>query len=142
MHELIFRILCVLCSFSFLFHRESAPQINMVDPFKMTRITHDAVVKKWGVSADNLGDLLALAGDSSDNVPGVRGIGPKIAATLINEFGSMEKCLQNADQVKQKGRREKLIEQADMVSLFVAHLAIKMKVQYIFVNILVLSVWF
>eukprot|EP00814_Leptocylindrus_danicus_P003568 CAMPEP_0116014386 /NCGR_PEP_ID=MMETSP0321-20121206/6247_1 /TAXON_ID=163516 /ORGANISM="Leptocylindrus danicus var. danicus, Strain B650" /LENGTH=511 /DNA_ID=CAMNT_0003484029 /DNA_START=50 /DNA_END=1585 /DNA_ORIENTATION=+ len=96
---------------------ESTTQINMVDPIKMTRITHDAVVKKWGVSAEDLGDLLALAGDSSDNVPGVRGIGPKIAASLISEFGSLEECLTNADQVKQKGRREKLIEQANMARL-------------------------
>ena len=50
------------------------------------------------------------AGDSADNIPGVRGIGPKTAAKLINEFGSLDNLLDNIDDVKQKGWREKLNE--------------------------------
>jgi len=72
----------------------------------MSRVSHDVVVEKWGVEPEKLGDVLALAGDSADNVPGVPGIGPKIAASLIGEYGSLEELLEQADTVKQKGRRE------------------------------------
>jgi DNA polymerase-1 len=74
----------------------------------MSRISHDVVVSKWGVTPDKLGDVLALAGDSADNIPGVPGIGPKIAASLIGDFGSLDELLDQVDSVKQKGRREKL----------------------------------
>jgi len=47
----------------------------MVDPFRFSRTTHKEVFERWGVSSNLLGDLLALAGDSSDNIPGVKGIG-------------------------------------------------------------------
>lgn len=87
----------------------------MIDPVKLTRITDDQVYEKWGVKAELLGDLLALAGDSSDNIPGVKGIGPKIAATLLNDFGSLEGCLENANKIKQKGRREKILQNLEMV---------------------------
>ena len=88
----------------------------MVDPVKMTRITDNEVCEKWGVNAALLGDLLALAGDASDNIPGVMGIGPKTAASLLNDFGSLEECLRGAEKIKQKGRREKIQQGAEMVS--------------------------
>ena len=47
------------------------PSVHMIDPTHFDRVNHDDVVKKWGVSSDKLGDVLALAGDSSDNIPGV-----------------------------------------------------------------------
>jgi 5'-3' exonuclease len=88
--------------------REEIPSVHMIDPMTMGRITYDEVVEKWGCGPRLLGDILALAGDSADNVPGVPGIGPKIAALLIEEFGSLEKLLANVDTVKQRARREKL----------------------------------
>ena len=83
----------------------------------MSRVSHEVVVSKWGVTPDQLGDVLALAGDSADNVPGVPGIGPKIAASLIGEYGSLEDLLEQVDSVKQKGRREKLKDNMDKARL-------------------------
>ena len=91
--------------------------IEMIDPMKMVRYCHDTVTEKWGVEPNKVGEILGLAGDSADNIPGVPGIGPKIAATLIQEFGSIDNLLENVDDVKQKSRREKLKEHADMARL-------------------------
>jgi DNA polymerase I len=89
----------------------------MVDPITMSRVSHDVVVSKWNVTPDKLGDVLALAGDSADNIPGVPGIGPKIAASLIAEYGSLDELLERVDTVKQKSRREKLKENMDKARL-------------------------
>ncbi|KAL7527567.1 hypothetical protein ACHAXR_005891 [Thalassiosira sp. AJA248-18] len=94
------------------------PSVHMIDSMHFDRVNHDDVVKKWGVSADKLGDVLALAGDSSDNIPGAPGIGPKIAATLINEYTSLPNLINNADQIKQNKRRESLIENAEKIQLY------------------------
>ena len=95
------------------------PSLQMIDPMKMERvISYVEVQNKWGVPPEKLGDVLALAGDSSDNIPGVPGIGPKIAATLINEYGSLDKLLSNLHSIKQKGRREKLLSNVENVSQF------------------------
>ena len=91
--------------------------IEMIDPMKMIRFCHTTVTEKWGVEPHLVGDVLGLAGDSADNIPGVPGIGPKIAASLIQDFGSLEALLENVDDVKQKGRREKLIEHTDLARL-------------------------
>jgi DNA polymerase-1 len=91
--------------------------IEMIDPMKMVRFCHDAVTEKWGVEPEKLGDVLALAGDSADNIPGVPSIGPKIAASLIQEFGSLNNLLENLDEIKQKGRRDKLKANIDMAVL-------------------------
>jgi 5'-3' exonuclease len=87
-----------------------SPSIQMIDPMKKERTTYTQVLEKWEVPPDKLGDVLALAGDAVDNVPGVRGIGPKTAAKLINEFGSLDNLLNNIGEVKQRGVREKLYE--------------------------------
>lgn len=77
-----------------------------------------AVTEKWeGLPPEKIGDLLALMGDSSDNVPGVPGIGLKTAAQLIKEFGDLETLLARADEIKQPKRRETLIANADMARL-------------------------
>ena len=55
----------------------------MVDPFRLSRTTHKEVFERWGVSSNLLGDLLALAGDSSDNIPGVKGIGKHFLNLLL-----------------------------------------------------------
>jgi 5'-3' exonuclease len=97
--------------------KDVVPSINMIDPMTMARVTYDDVVEKWGVPPQRLGDLLALAGDASDNVPGVPGIGPKIAAMLLDEFSTLDNLLDNVDNVKQKTRREKLQQHTDMARL-------------------------
>jgi DNA polymerase-1 len=89
---------------------DATPSIQIIDPMKKERTTYQQVIEKWQVPPNKLGDLLALAGDTADNVPGVRGIGPKTAAKLINDFGSLENLLNNIDSVKQQGIREKLLE--------------------------------
>ena len=91
--------------------------VKMIDPMTMTHWEHDAVVEKWGVAAHQLGDVLALAGDSADNIPGVPGIGPKIAAQLLQQFGTLEELLANLDQVRQTKRRETLETYRDQALL-------------------------
>lgn len=88
---------------------DTTPSIQMIDPVKKDRTTFKQVVEKWEVPPNKLGDVLALAGDTADNIPGVKGIGPKGAAKLINEFDSLENLLNNIDDVQQKGLRDKLI---------------------------------
>ena len=73
-------------------------------------IDRQAVFAQLGVWPEHVVDLLALAGDASDNVPGVTGIGAKTAAELIAEYGNVEKILEMVPLIKQKGRREKLID--------------------------------
>ena len=89
----------------------------MIDPMSMNRVTYEEVVSKWGVPPELIGDMLALAGDSADNIPGVKGIGAKIAKSLLEEFGSLDALLERADEVKQKSRREKLVEQKEQAIL-------------------------
>lgn len=63
---------------------------------------------KWGVEPGQIGDILALVGDSVDNIPGVPGLGPKGAAALISEFGSVERLIERAESVKKPALREKV----------------------------------
>jgi DNA polymerase-1 len=93
------------------------PSVHMIDPASMSRVTFDQVMTKFGVPPTLLGDVLALAGDSADNIPGVPGIGPKIAAQLMQDFGSLDNLLENTDKVKQKARRAKLEQFADQARL-------------------------
>ncbi len=86
---------------------------TMYDTMKSKQFTHDEVVEKFGVGPEKMIDLQALAGDSVDNIPGVPGIGPKTAAQLLEEFETLENLLENAPSIKQKKRRENLIEFAE-----------------------------
>ena len=70
----------------------------------------DEVKEKWGVGPERIQDLLALAGDSADNIPGVPGIGPKIALELLNSYGDLEGVLSHSSDIKQNKRRENLIQ--------------------------------
>lgn len=88
-------------------------QTIMYDTMKNRRYGPDEVHEKFGVLPDKMIDLQALAGDSADNVPGVPGIGPKTAALLLAEFNTLEALLDGAQTIKQKKRRENLIEFAD-----------------------------
>jgi len=71
------------------------------------------VSEKWGVGPEHIIDLLGLMGDSSDNVPGVEGVGPVTAKKLIQKFGSMEKIYENIDQIENEKMREKLLNNKD-----------------------------
>ena len=75
----------------------------------------DKVREKWGVPAGRIGDVLAIIGDTVDNIPGIDGLGPKTAATLINEHGSLDALLANLDAVKSERTRGKLREGAARV---------------------------
>jgi DNA polymerase-1 len=84
------------------------PGIEMLDPIKQKPIREPEVMEKFGVAPDKVVEVQALAGDSTDNVPGVPGIGIKTAAQLIAEFGSVEALLENTAKIKQPKRREAL----------------------------------
>ena len=92
-------------------------KIKMFDAMKNKSIGPAEVEEKFGVGPDKVIDIQALAGDSSDNVPGVQGIGIKTAAILINEYGDLDGVLENAGNIKQPKRREALIEQADLARI-------------------------
>ena len=93
------------------------PGIGMLDTMKNKRIGPDEVFEKFGVPPEKVVDVQSLAGDASDNVPGVPGIGIKTAAELINEYGDLDTLLARAGEIKQPKRREKLIENAEMARI-------------------------
>ncbi len=89
------------------------PGVSMLDPIKQKPIGPAEVMEKFGVTPDKLIEVQALMGDPTDNVPGVPGIGPKTAAQLIGEFGSVEAVLEAAPAMKPSKRREMLLAHAD-----------------------------
>ena len=91
--------------------------VEMLDPMKGRRIDRDAVEAKFGVPPEKVVDVQALAGDSTDNVPGAPGIGIKTAALLIREFGDLETLLERADEIPQPRRRQVLKEYAEQIRL-------------------------
>jgi len=93
------------------------PGVDMYDTMKNERRGADYVIGKFGVGPELLGDVLALMGDSVDNVPGIPGIGPKTAAKLITEYGSLEAALDAAPLMKKSKMQENLIAHAEMARL-------------------------
>jgi len=93
------------------------PGIVMYDTMKNKVIGEEGVVEKFGVPPSKVIEVQALIGDSSDNVPGVPGIGVKTAALLINDYGDLETLLARAEEIKQQKRRENLITFADQARL-------------------------
>ena len=89
------------------------PGVIMMDAMKNKMIGPDEVMEKFGVGPEKVIEVQALAGDASDNVPGVSGIGVKTAAQLINEYGDLDTLLDRAGEIKQPKRRENLINEAD-----------------------------
>ena len=87
--------------------------VRIFDPMKNKFITEEDIQNKFGVNSSKIIDVQALAGDSSDNVPGVPGIGVKTAAELINKYGSLEKLLKSTSEIKQNKRRETLTKNKD-----------------------------
>lgn len=93
------------------------PGVTMFDPIKYRPIGAAEVFEKFGVEPGMVIDVQALAGDPTDNVPGVPGIGVKTAAQLITEFGSLEALLERAGEIKQPKRRESLIQFAEQARI-------------------------
>lgn len=91
--------------------------VALFDPMKNTPIGHAEVEKKFGVPPEQVIDVQALAGDSSDNIPGVPGVGIKTAAQLIRDYGSLDQLLDRAQEIKQPKRRQNLIDYADQARL-------------------------
>lgn len=85
------------------------PGVEFYDSMKDRFFTPEDVKEKFGVYPEHVVDVQALAGDATDNVPGVPGIGLKTAAELINQFGSLQEVLARADEIKQNKRRETLL---------------------------------
>jgi DNA polymerase-1 len=93
------------------------PSVDMLDTMNNRRLGPDDTREKFGVGPDKLGEVLALMGDSVDNVPGVPGVGPKTAAKLILEHGDVEAVLAAAPSMKPGKLRDNLIEHAEMARL-------------------------
>jgi DNA polymerase-1 len=93
------------------------PGVDMYDTMKNERRGVDYVMGKFGVQPEQLGDVLALMGDSVDNVPGVPGIGPKTASKLITEYGDLDAVLAAAPGMKKSKMQENLIAHEDMARL-------------------------
>lgn len=91
--------------------------IKMYDPLKGRYIDEASVKEKFGLGPNKVRECLALIGDSSDNIPGAPGIGPKTAAELIDRFGDVESVIARADEIKQDKRRTSIIENQDQIRL-------------------------
>ncbi|GIK49222.1 MAG: DNA polymerase I [Alphaproteobacteria bacterium] len=91
--------------------------IQLYDPMKNRALGPEAVMEKFGVAPEKVVDAQALIGDSIDNIPGAPGIGPKTAAELLAQFGSLEAILERANEIRQPKRRETLISHADQIRL-------------------------
>ena len=92
-------------------------RVVMLDPIRMREIGPAQVVGKFGVPPEKVIDVQALAGDSTDNVPGVPGIGVKTAAALIDDWGDLDSLLAHAGEIKQPRRRQNLIDHADLARM-------------------------
>ncbi|RME92099.1 MAG: DNA polymerase I [Candidatus Hydrogenedentota bacterium] len=97
--------------------KKGVTEFEEIDPEKVIEIT--------GVQPDQIPDYMALTGDSSDNIPGVKGVGPKTAAKLISEFGSLENLYQNLDKVKPDSLKEKLAKNKD--NAFLSYQLVQLK---------------
>jgi len=91
--------------------------IYLYDTMKELKYTPEQVKEKLGVLPELVPDYLGICGDSSDNIPGVKGIGPKGAVALLEQFGSIEGIYKNIDQVKKEGQRKTLIECKELALL-------------------------
>jgi DNA polymerase-1 len=92
-------------------------RVHMYDGMKDKQISIPEVIEKWGVPPEKMIDLQALTGDSTDNVPGIAGIGPKTAATLLLEYGDLETLMARAGEIKQEKRRESILAARELVKI-------------------------
>ena len=93
------------------------PGLTLLDTMQNKRFTQAEVMEKWAVQPGQLADVLALMGDSVDNVPGVPGIGPKTAAELVNTYGTLEEVLASVGQIKRPKLKQNLQEHAEAARL-------------------------
>ncbi len=93
------------------------PNVHMYDAMKDKQIGVPDVIEKWGVPPEKMIDLQAMTGDSTDNIPGIPGIGPKTAAQLLEEYGNLDTLLERAGEIKQQKRRENIIANAELARL-------------------------
>jgi DNA polymerase-1 len=93
------------------------PGLDMLDTMNDRRIGREEVIEKFGVPPEQVGEVLALMGDSVDNVPGVPGIGPKTASQLIQQYGDVESVLANVEEIAKPKLKANLIEHADAARL-------------------------
>jgi DNA polymerase-1 len=93
------------------------PSVTMLDTMKNVKYDVKSATEKWGVKPDQMIDYLALVGDASDNVPGVKGIGPKGAQKLLGDFGTLEGIYENLDKITAKGTLAKLEESKELAIL-------------------------
>lgn len=91
--------------------------VRFYDGMKAKWFDEAAVKEKWGVAPERVGDLLALTGDKVDNVPGVPGVGPKTAATLLAEFGSLDAILERAGEIKRDKLRQSILDHMEAIRL-------------------------
>ncbi|MHA7969284.1 DNA polymerase I [Rhizobium sp. CAU 1783] len=91
--------------------------VHMYDSMKDKQIGIPDVVEKWGVPPEKMIDLQSLTGDSTDNIPGIPGIGPKTAAQLLEEYGDLDTLLARAEEIKQVKRRENIVANAELARL-------------------------
>ncbi|NKN37149.1 DNA polymerase I [Agrobacterium sp. a22-2] len=91
--------------------------VHMYDAMKDKQIGIPDVIEKWGVPPEKMIDLQSLTGDSTDNIPGIPGIGPKTAAQLLEEYGDLDTLLARAGEIKQVKRRESIVANADLARL-------------------------
>ncbi len=94
-----------------------SPKIKMLDTMKNKTFGEKEVKEKFGVEPERVTEVMGLMGDSSDNIPGVPGIGPKTATTLIQNFGDIENLLKNLEQIKKKSLKNKLLEYTEQARL-------------------------
>jgi len=92
-------------------------KIRLYDPMKNKVLGEKEVIEKFGVKPNQVIDVQSLAGDSSDNIPGVPGIGVKTAAELINKYKNLDNLLKNIDEIPQNKRRETLLNNKDKAIL-------------------------
>ena len=88
-------------------------KVSMFDTMRDKRYDHQGVIDKWGVTPEQFIDYLAICGDSSDNIPGVKGIGPKGAEKLLAQFGDLDSIYAGLDQIKSKSQVTKLADSKD-----------------------------
>jgi DNA polymerase-1 len=95
------------------------PHVRLFDPLKDRTFRRDDVIERFFVPPEQIADILALAGDHSDNVPGVQGIGPKFAAKLVQRFGDVEAIIAGlaAQQPKNKSYEQAVVDQAERARL-------------------------
>ncbi len=92
-------------------------KVDMLDTMKDRRIGREQVIEKFGVGPEQVGEVLALMGDSVDNIPGVPGVGPKTASQLIQQYGDVENVLAHAEEITKPKLKANLIEHAEMARL-------------------------